>query len=152
MAVARLLNILLIDDNPGDVRLAKEVLKESPHIAGIHVAVDGEEAVAVLRSAGRGTVRPDLIILDLNLPRKDGREVLREIKSDPALHYIPVIVFTSSKAEKDVLNAYELHANCYITKAVDLISAERLLKSIESFWFDTATLPHTKEETTYDVQ
>jgi two-component system, chemotaxis family, response regulator Rcp1 len=140
----RPIEILLVEDNPGDVRLTVEGLKESKVRNKLHVAGDGVEAMEFLRRQGRhvGAIRPDLILLDLNLPRMDGREVLAEIKSDPKLKTIPVVVLTTSRAEQDVLRSYELQANCYITKPVDLEQFIAVVRSIEDFWFTIVTLPH----------
>ena len=140
----RPIEILLVEDNPGDVRLTVEGLKESKVRNNLHVARDGVEAMEFLHREGQHTsaVRPDLILLDLNLPRMDGREVLLEIKSDPKLKTIPVVVLTTSRAEHDVLRSYELQANCYITKPVDLEQFITVVKSIEDFWFTIVTLPH----------
>jgi len=139
----RAIEILLVEDNPGDVRLTIEGLKESKVRNNLHVASDGVEAMAFLRREGQhaSAVRPDLILLDLNLPRMDGREVLAELKSDPKLKTIPVVVLTTSNAEQDVLRSYELQANCYITKPVDLEKFISVVKSIEDFWFTIVTLP-----------
>ena len=140
----RPIEILLVEDNPGDVRLTVEGLKESKMRNNLHVARDGVEAMEFLRRTGRygGAVRPDLILLDLNLPRMDGREVLAEVKSDAKLKTIPVVVLTTSRAEQDVLRSYELQANCYITKPVDLEQFIAVVRSIEDFWFTIVTLPH----------
>jgi chemotaxis family two-component system response regulator Rcp1 len=140
----RPIEILLVEDNPGDVRLTIESLKESKVRNNLHVAPDGVQAMEFLRREGQhaGAVRPDLILLDLNLPRMDGREVLAEIKSDAGLKIIPVVVLTTSRAEQDVLRSYELQANCYITKPVDLEQFITVVKSIEDFWFTIVTLPH----------
>jgi CheY-like chemotaxis protein len=135
----RPIEILLIEDNPGDVRLTIEALREGKVRNNLHVAVDGVEGLERLQR--RDVLRPDLILLDLNLPRKDGREVLAEIKSNPALKTIPVVVLTSSSAQQDVLRSYELQANCYITKPVDLEQFITVVKSIEDFWFTIVTLP-----------
>jgi CheY-like chemotaxis protein len=135
--------ILLVEDNPGDVRLTREAWKEGKLRNNLHVAEDGVEALAFLRRQGRhgDAARPDLILLDLNLPRKDGREVLAEIKQDPNLKHIPVVILTTSKAEQDILKTYDLHANCYITKPLDMDQFIRVVKSIEEFWLETVTLP-----------
>jgi len=135
--------ILLVEDNPGDVRLTQEALKSDRLWNTLQVVRDGVEAMAYLRREGefRGAVRPDLILLDLNLPRKDGREVLAEIKADDDLKLIPVVVLTTSQAEEDVLKAYGSHANCYITKPVDLAKFMAVVKSIEHFWFAIVRLP-----------
>lgn len=139
----RAVEILLVEDNPGDVRLTTEVLKDAKLCNKIHVAVDGVEAVDFLRRRGNYStaVRPDLILLDLNLPRKDGREVLEEIKGDEDLKHIPVVVLTTSSAEQDILKSYALHANCYITKPVDLEQFAKVVSSIEEFWFSIVKLP-----------
>ena len=141
----RPIEILLVEDNLGDVRLTIESLRETKVRNNLHVAKDGVEALAMLRREGRHAdfVRPDLILLDLNLPRKDGREVLQDLKQDPALHTIPVVVLTTSQAEPDVLHSYELQANCYITKPVGLEQFMTVVKSIEDFWLTIVTLPHT---------
>jgi CheY-like chemotaxis protein len=136
----RPIEILLVEDNPGDVRLTVEGLKEGKVHNRLQVARDGVEAMQYLRDPERS--RPDLILLDLNLPRKDGREVLLEIKSDPRLKTIPIVVLTTSRAEQDVLRSYELQANCYITKPVDLEQFMTVVRSIEDFWLTIVTLPH----------
>ena len=135
--------ILLVEDNPGDVRLTRETLKEFKALNNLSVVGDGVEAMAFLRREGKYSQasRPDLILLDLNLPRKDGREVLSEIKVDDRLKRIPVVILTTSTAEKDVLNTYEHHANCYIKKPVELDQFSAVVKSIEAFWFTTVILP-----------
>ena len=140
---SRPVEILLVEDNPGDVRLTREALREGKVRNNLHVAADGVEALHFLRKEGRfaDAVRPDLILLDLNLPKKDGREVLEDIKSDPDLRYIPVVVLTSSQAEQDILRAYDLHANCYVTKPVDLEQFIHVVRSIEDFWFTIVKLP-----------
>ena len=135
------IEILLVEDNPGDVRLTKEALREAKVRNRLHVAGDGIDALQMLRADGDGRVRPDIILLDLNLPRKDGREVLADLKSDPELRRIPVVVVTSSEAEQDVLRSYDLHANCYITKPVDLEQFLQVVKSIEDFWLTIVKLP-----------
>ena len=139
----RAFNILMVEDNPGDVRLTREALKEQEVVSSLNVVPDGIEAMAYPHREGNyaAAVRPDLILLDLNLPRKDGRQVLAEIKSDPGLKRIPVVVLTTSKAEQDILKAYDLHANCYITKPVDLDQFFTVVQSIEEFWVGTVTLP-----------
>ena len=135
--------ILLVEDNPGDVRLTLEALKENKILNQFHVAADGAEAMAFLhrRGAHEDAPRPDLILLDLNLPKKDGREVLAEIKADPKLKRIPVVVLTTSKAEEDIARTYDLHANCYITKPVDLEQFIKVVKAIENFWLEIVKLP-----------
>jgi len=137
------IEILLVEDNPGDVRLTKEALKEGRFANLINVAVDGFEAMAFLRREGKyaNASRPDLILLDLNLPKKNGREVLAEIKADSNLKSIPVVVLTSSQAEKDIVATYNLHANCYITKPVDFEQFICVVRSIEDFWFAVVKLP-----------
>jgi two-component system, chemotaxis family, response regulator Rcp1 len=137
------IEILLVEDNPGDVRLTQEVLKDGRIRNKLNVVGDGVEALAFLRCEGAYADAPpqDLILLDLNLPKKDGREVLAEIKSDPALRKIPVVVLTTSAAEIDILSAYDLHANCYITKPVDLGQFEKVVRSIEDFWLAIVKLP-----------
>ncbi len=141
------IEILLVEDNPGDVRLAKEVLKESKIRNTIHVVRDGEEAMNFLYNRDKFTdkPRPDLILLDLNLPKKDGREVLEEIKSDSDLKRIPVVILTVSEAEEDVLETYNHHANCYVTKPIDMTQFEKVVKSIEDFWFTIVKLPPNGE-------
>lgn len=135
--------ILLVEDNVADVRLIKDLLRESKSPTNLHVARDGNEAVefAFKRGNFAQAVTPDLILLDLNLPEKHGREVLKEIKSDPTLRRIPVIVLTTSGAEEDIMNCYELHANCYIRKPVDLDRFITVMKGIEDFWLNTVELP-----------
>ncbi len=137
--------ILLIEDNPGDVRLTVEIFKEAKIHNKMNVMTDGIEAMAFLRQEGEYTnvPRPDLILLDLNLPKKDGREVLAEIKVDPALRRIPVVVLTTSKAEEDILKTYDLHVNAYITKPVDLEQFIGIVKSIENFWLTIVKLPRS---------
>jgi chemotaxis family two-component system response regulator Rcp1 len=137
------IEVLLVEDNPGDVRLTREALKEGRLLNNVSVVGDGVEALTFLRRGGKyvGAPQPDLILLDLNLPKKDGREVLAEIKSDPNLRRIPVVVLTTSAAEEDILKTYDLHANCYITKPVDLEQFMRVIKSIEDFWVSIVRLP-----------
>jgi two-component system, chemotaxis family, response regulator Rcp1 len=140
-------DILLVEDNAGDVRLTKEVLKDSKDRNNLIVASNGEEAMDCLRRSGKfkGASRPDLILLDLNLPIKDGREVLAQIKSDENLKRIPVVILTTSKAEEDILKTYNLHANCYITKPVDLDQFCAVVKSLEDFWLAIVKLPNHKQ-------
>jgi chemotaxis family two-component system response regulator Rcp1 len=135
--------ILLVEDSPTDVLLAKEALEYSKVVNNLHVVSDGVEAMAFLRRDGKHkeAPRPGLILLDLNLPKKDGREVLAEIKNDEKLKRIPVVVLTTSKSEADVLKAYGLHANCYIVKPVDFEKFAEVVKYIENFWFSIVTLP-----------
>ncbi|HWF61175.1 MAG TPA: response regulator [Nitrospira sp.] len=145
--------ILLVEDNPGDVRLTKEALKEAKVINHLTVLKDGVEALTFLRREGQyaNAPRPHLILLDLNLPKKDGREVLAEIKDDEKLKRIPVVVLTTSQNEQDVLKTYNLHANCYVTKPVDLEQFITVVKSIEDFWLGIVVLPkgcnHVKRDT-----
>lgn len=134
-----MIEILLVDDSEADVRLTKEALKEAKVHNQIHVVYDGESALEFLRDPARRN--PDLILLDLNLPGLDGREVLAEIKNDPELALIPVVVLTTSRAEEDILKMYRLHANCYISKPVDLNQFIRVVQSIEEFWFSIVRLP-----------
>ena len=133
-------DILLVEDNPGDVRLLREAMRDGPAPTNLQVANDGEQAITFLKG-GAAHELPDIIILDLNLPRKDGREVLAEIKTDPKLRHIPVLILTTSRAEQDIRSAYDLHANCFITKAVDWERSCEIVKLIENFWLRTATLP-----------
>ena len=139
----RPIEILMVEDNPGDVRLAVEALKEGKVRNNFNAVTDGVEALAFLRREGpyAGSPRPDLVLLDLNLPRKNGREVLAEIKEDPDLRRIPVVILTVSQAEQDILKSYNLHANCYITKPVDLEQFLDVVKSIENFWLTVVKLP-----------
>jgi len=139
----RPIEILLVEDNPGDVRLTQEALKEGKVRNNLRVAWNGVEALSYLRREGEyaSAVRPDLILMDLNLPLKDGREVLGEIKSDPSLRRIPVVILTTSQAEEDIIRAYDLHVNCYITKPVDLDQFIRIVRSIEDFWLSIVRLP-----------
>lgn len=145
--VGRPAEILLVEDNPGDVRLARESLKECKLLNNLSVVGDGVEAMAFLRKNGKhaNATRPDLILLDLNLPKKDGREVLAEIKTDEELKRIPVVILTTSKAEEDILRTYGLHANCYITKPVDLDQFVKIVKSVHDFWFEIVRLPLEEE-------
>jgi CheY-like chemotaxis protein len=135
--------ILLVEDNPGDARLMIEALKEGKVSNHLNIARDGVEALAILRQEGQyaKAPRPDLIMLDLNLPKKDGREVLAEIKADDELKIIPVVILTTSQAEQDILKSYNLHANCYVTKPVDLEQFISVLKFVEDFWLTIVKLP-----------
>ena len=135
--------ILLVEDNPGDVRLTQEALKEGKVYNNLHWAKDGVEALEFLRRQGKHAKapRPDIILLDLNLPKKDGREVLAVVKNDADLKHIPVVVLTTSEAEEDVLKSYSLHANCYVTKPVDLEKFIHVVQSIDRFWLTVVTLP-----------
>ena len=137
------IEILLVEDNPGDERLTREALKEGKVYHKLHWAKDGVEAMDFLYRRGkwRDAPRPDIILLDLNMPKKDGREVLQDIKSDETLKRIPVVVLTTSKAEEDVLRTYNLHANCYVTKPVDLEKFIVVVRSIDVFWLTVVTLP-----------
>jgi len=142
--MGRPIDILLVEDNPGDVRLTKELLKESKIHNSLTVMDNGEDALLFLRREGKypNAPLPDLILLDLNLPRKNGSEVLASIKSDPALRRIPVVILTSSKAEEDIAKTYDLHANCYISKPVGLEQFAAVVKSIDDFWLAIVRLPH----------
>lgn len=144
---AKPVEILLVEDSPTDALLAKEALEFSKMCNNLHTVTDGIEAMAFLRKEGpyANVPRPDLILLDLNLPRKDGREVLQEVKADEHLRYIPVVILTTSEAEADVLKAYGLYANCYIVKPMDFEKFTDIVKNIETFWFAVVKLP-TKEE------
>ena len=137
------IEILLVEDNPGDVRLTQEALKEGKVINHMDIAADGIEALAYLRREGKHVhaARPDLILLDLNLPKKNGREVLAEIKKDDSLKRIPVVILTTSSAEQDILETYNLHANAFITKPVDFNEFIAIVKSVEDFWLSVVTLP-----------
>ncbi|MDE2902262.1 MAG: response regulator [Chloroflexota bacterium] len=137
------IEILLVEDNPGDVRLTQEAVREAKIRNTLNVVNDGEQAIAYVRRQGAyaDRPRPDLILLDLNLPRKDGREVLQDLKSDPDLHRIPVVVLTSSAAEQDILRTYDLYANAYVTKPVDLEQFMRVVSSIQDFWLNIVKLP-----------
>jgi len=137
------IEILLVEDNPGDIRLTQEALKEGKVRNNLNVAQDGVEALAFLNREGRyaNASRPDVILLDLNLPKKDGREVLAAIKDDPDLRRIPVVILTTSQAEKDILQTYNLHANCYITKPVELDEFLEVVKAIDEFWLTIVKLP-----------
>jgi CheY-like chemotaxis protein len=139
------IQVLLVEDSPGDVRLTREALKDAKVHINLHVATDGIEAMAYLERTGKhaGAPRPDLILLDLNLPRKDGREVLKEIKESPSLRIIPVVILTTSSSDADVLQSYQLHANCYISKPVDLEGFLTVVRSIDNFWLSVVKLPHS---------
>ncbi len=142
----RPVEILLVEDSPGDIRLTIEALKDSKILNTLHVAKNGVEAMAYLRQEGgyEHSSRPDLVMLDLNLPMKNGMEVLAEIKEDPTLQRIPVVILSMSGAEKDILKSYKLHANCYIQKPVDLMQFMEVVKSIEDFWFTIVKLPSSE--------
>jgi CheY-like chemotaxis protein len=139
----KLIEILLVEDNPGDVDLAREALAGGKVRNTLHVVGDGEQAMDFLRHKGKyaGSPRPDLILLDLNMPKKDGREVLAEVKSDEDLKCIPVVILTTSKSEEDILKTYNLHANCFITKPIDLHQFIKVVQAIEDFWFTIVKLP-----------
>jgi CheY-like chemotaxis protein len=139
----KFIEILLVEDNPGDADLAREALQTGKVRNILHVVGDGEAAMAFLRRQGKyaAAPRPDLVLLDLNLPKKDGREVLAEVKADEDLKRIPVVILTTSKAEQDILKTYNLHANCYITKPIDLNQFIKVVQSIEEFWFTIVKLP-----------
>lgn len=145
--VGEAVKILLVEDNPGDVRLTMEAFKDGKICNHLDVVMDGEEALAFLRREGKyaNESLPNLILLDLNLPKKDGREVLMDIKNDKELKRIPVVVLTTSVAEKDILKSYDLHANCYITKPVDFDQFITVVKSIEDFWLTIVKLPRSEE-------
>ena len=146
MGIFKIIDILLVEDNSGDARLAKEALNEGKVKNQLHIVTDGMEAIDFLfkRNKYKDAPDPDLIILDLNLPKKDGREVLAEIKADENLKRIPVVILTISKAEEDILKTYNLHANCYITKPLDLNKFLEVVKSIEDFWLTIVALPNHK--------
>jgi chemotaxis family two-component system response regulator Rcp1 len=138
------INVLLVEDSPGDVRLTREAFKDAKVHLNLHVVSDGAKAMAFLLREGvyANATRPDLVLLDLNLPKKDGREVLEEIKVNPTLKTIPVVILTTSSSEADILRSYQLHANCYITKPVGLEGFLTVVKSIDSFWLSVVKLPH----------
>ena len=141
--LVRPIEILLVEDNPGDADLTREAMENSKMLVTMHVVGDGVEAMAFLRRTGKyaNAPRPDIVLLDLNLPKKDGREVLAEIKADPDLKRIPVVILTISKDEEDILKTYILHANCYITKPIQLNQFIKVVKSIEDFWLTIVKLP-----------
>ena len=140
---SRAIEILMVEDNPGDVRLTQEALKDAKVLVNLNVATDGDEALKYLRRQPpyAAATRPDLILLDLNLPKRDGREVLAAIKSDDSLKRIPVVILTTSRAEEDVMRAYQLNVNCYVTKPVDFEQFIRIVQAIEEFWLTVVTLP-----------
>jgi CheY-like chemotaxis protein len=144
--VGTLTNVLLVEDSPGDVRLTREAFREANGAVQLHVASDGVEAIAILRQEGQyaDAPRPDFILLDLNLPRMDGREVLAQIKADDNLRTIPVVILTTSEADADILKSYELNANAYLRKPVTLEAFERLVKSINDFWLTNVLLPQRR--------
>ncbi|MGE5254597.1 MAG: response regulator [Planctomycetaceae bacterium] len=137
------IQILMVEDNPDDIELTVEALKDGRVPNRLTVVQDGEEALSYLRCTGKyaQALRPDLILLDLNMPRKNGRDVLREIKNDPKLKRIPVVILTTSQAEEDILHTYDLHANCYITKPMDFNQFLKVVRSIEDFWLTVVKLP-----------
>jgi two-component system, chemotaxis family, response regulator Rcp1 len=141
---AAAIDVLLVEDSAGDVRLTREAFRDAKVHINLHVASDGAEAMAFLRREGKhaNAPRPDLVLLDLNLPKKDGREVLEEVKQSPTLKSIPIVILTTSASEADILRSYRLHANCYITKPVDLDGFLQVVKSIDSFWLSVVKLPH----------
>jgi len=143
VSTGRRLRILLVEDSPGDVRLTEEALCDAPMVERLDVARDGEEAMEFLRGRGAhaGAERPDLVLLDLNLPRKDGREVLEELKGDRELRRIPVVVLTTSAADRDILRSYDLHVNSYVTKPIDLDEFSSVVRSIQEFWGGVVQLP-----------
>lgn len=143
MSEIRPIEILLVEDSPDDVDLTKEAFEAGKMKNNLHVAEDGEEAMLFLRKEGKfaGSPRPDIILLDLNLPKKSGKEVLEDVKQDEELMDIPVVILTTSAAEEDILRSYQLHANCYITKPVDLNKFLDIVKTIETFWFSIVKLP-----------
>lgn len=148
MDLLKPIEILLVEDSPADIRLTEEALKENKIKVNLHVVKDGVEALEYLRKE-KGyahSVLPDLILLDLNLPRKDGREVLKEIKEDPILHLIPVVILTMSKNEEDILLTYKYHANCYITKPLDFNKFIDVVKKISNFWFTVVRLPERNHD------
>lgn len=141
--MGRAAEVLLVEDSPGDVRLTREALKEGKVRNNLSVVSDGVEAMEFLRREGKyaDAPRPDIVLLDLNMPRKDGREVLAEMKGDESLKRIPVVILTTSEAEQDILKTYDLHANCYLTKPVDLEQFISIVKSVEDFWLTIVQLP-----------
>jgi two-component system, chemotaxis family, response regulator Rcp1 len=140
---ARPVQILIVEDNPADARLVREVMRDSKILNEIHWVPDGVEALAFLRRQGKyaEAPRPNIVFLDLNMPKKDGREVLREVKADAGLRSIPVVVMTSSQTEEDIARAYDHHANCYVRKPVDFQQFHQVVKTLENFWFATVELP-----------
>jgi CheY-like chemotaxis protein len=141
--MGRAVQMLLVEDNLGDIRLTKETLKDAKVMVNLHVVGDGVEAMAFLRKEGKhaNAPRPDLVLLDLNLPKKDGREVLAEMKQDPDLRRIPVVILTISNGQEDILKSYNLHANAYVTKPLNLEQFAKIVKAIEDFWFTVVKLP-----------
>lgn len=143
MPIERPVEILLVEDNEADIRLTVEGIKEAKIHNNLHITRDGDEAMDFLLNRGnhKDAVTPDLILLDLNLPKKDGREVLKEIKNDAELAHIPVVILTTSEAEKDIVKSYRLHANCYVTKPMGLDQFVEVIRVIENFWFSIVKLP-----------
>jgi len=144
--MGEIVEILLVEDNPGDARLTLEAFKEGKVRTNLNIVDDGQKAMEYLRKEGKyaDKPRPDIVLLDLNLPKKDGREVLAEVKADDGLKLIPIVILTTSKAEEDILNTYDHHANCYITKPVDLGQFMEVVKSIENFWLTLVKLPRSE--------
>lgn len=138
----KIINILLVEDNPGDVRLTQEAFRECKHIINLHVVGDGTEVFPFLNKEGKyaDKPRPDMIFLDLNLPKKDGCEVLAEIKEDEKYRTIPVVILTTSKAEEDIIKTYDLHANCFLSKPVDIVEFKEMIKTTEDFWSSSVIL------------
>lgn len=143
LADARMIEILLVEDDPGDVLIAREALEQSKLVNNLHVVGNGDEALAFLRQEAPYTdvPKPDLVLLDLNLPRRDGREVLADVKADPNLRRIPVVILTTSQAEEDIIKSYDLHANAYVTKPVDFGQFVRVVQQIDEFFFTVVSLP-----------
>jgi len=143
----------MVEDSPTDILMAREALEQAKVLNNLSIAENGVEAMAFLRKEGRysGAPRPDLIFLDLNMPRKDGREVLQELKEDAQLKVIPVVVLTTSKAEEDVVKSYGLHANCYITKPVDFERFAEVVQTVHDFWFTVVTLPPNESDLSVGV-
>jgi CheY-like chemotaxis protein len=142
VVIQRPIEIMLIEDNAGDVRLTQEAMKENKVHNTLHVMRDGESALQALSGGNGFGAHPDLILLDLNLPGMNGQEVLHKIKSNPETRSIPVVILTTSNAEEDVARSYSLHANCYVTKPVDLAQFLSVVRSVDSFWLSVVTLPH----------
>jgi chemotaxis family two-component system response regulator Rcp1 len=151
--VKMVVQVLLVEDSPGDVRLTQEAFREANRSVRLHVATDGLDAMAFLRRDGphARAPRPDLILLDLNLPKMDGREVLAQIKEDDRLKTIPTVILTTSDSEADIVKSYQLQANCYLSKPVQLESFEALVRCINDFWLTRVKLPHQEQETEEDV-
>ena len=147
MTNPRRMDILLVEDDPGDVELTREGLREATMLVNLHVVDDGEKALKFLRKEPpyAEAVRPDIVLLDLNMPRKDGKEALREIKGDPALRSIPVVVLTTSEAEADIAACYDLGANCYITKPISFAAFTKVVAMIEEFWFTIVRMPEKEQ-------